>query len=205
MLEIEAKIKVDNLKAIKEKILALGGQLVKDFYREWNVFYDFADGRLTRNRQALRLRLVDKKAFLTFKGQPLKSRSFKIREEFETEVKNLKQIKKILKKLGLKQIFEYRKKRAILKKDRVKICLDETEAGFFIELEGKRSDLVKLARQLGFSRKDFLTADYVQMIKALRNSDYSSSSSNSSSSSSRSSSNSSVSSSTSSSDSKSSS
>jgi len=191
MLEIEAKIKVDDLQAIKEKLLALGCQVEKDFYREQNIFYDFPDQRLTKNKQALRLRVIGKKAFLTFKGQPLQSRSFKIREELETEIKNFKHFKKILKKLGLKQIFEYRKKRMLLRKDRVKICLDESEAGCFMELEGKRSDLVRLARQLGFSRKDFLTTDYVQMIKAVRESNYSSSSSNSSSSSSNSSSNSS--------------
>ena len=205
MLEIEAKIKVDNLKVIKEKLLALGCQVEKDFYREWNAFFDFPDSHLTRNKQALRLRVVGKKAFLTFKGQPLKSRSFKIREELETEVKNLKHFKKILKKLGLKQIFEYRKKRMMLRKDKVKICLDESEAGCFMELEGKRSDLVRLAKQLGYSRKDFLTADYVQMIKAVRGQNYSSSSNSSSSSTSNSSSNSSSSSSAPSSGSKSSS
>lgn len=204
-MEIETKIKIENLKAIKEKLLALGCQVEKDFYREWNIFYDFPDGRLTKNKQALRLRVIGKKTFLTFKGQPLKSRSFKIREELEIELKNFKTFKKILKKLGLKQIFEYRKKRMLLRKDRVKVCLDESEAGCFIEMEGKRSDLVRLARQLGFSRKDFVTTDYVQMIKAIREQNHSSSSSNSSSDSSNSSSNSSSSSSVSSSDSKSSS
>lgn len=204
MLEIEAKIRVDNLTAIKEKLIALGCRVEKEFYREWNAFYDFPDGRLTKNKQALRLRLEGKKAFLTYKGQPLKSRSFKIREELETEIKNIKHLKKMLKKLGFKQIFQYRKKRMILRKDRIKICLDDTEAGCFMELEGKRSDLVRLAKQLGYSRKNFLTADYVQMIKEARSLAYSSSSSKPSSSS-NSSSNSSSSSSASSSDSNSSS
>ncbi len=177
MIEIEVKIRIENLKETRQKLLDLGCLVDRDFYREWNVLYDFADSRLEKARQALRLRRIGRKAFLTFKGQPLKSRSFKIREEYESEVKNFRHIKKILQKLGLRPVFEYRKKRMLLRKDRVKICLDETEAGNFIELEGKRSDLVRLAARLGYSRKDFIKLDYVQMIKEKRQSDYLSSSS----------------------------
>ncbi len=35
----------------------------------------------------------------------------------------------------------------------------------FIELEGKRGDIIKLARSLGYSRKDFITRDYVELIR----------------------------------------
>lgn len=176
MIEIEVKLKVSDIKEIRQKLLDIGCQIDKDFYREWNALYDFSDGRLEKSRQALRLRLIGKKAFLTFKGQPQKSRSFKIREEYESEIKNVRHFKKILKKLGLRPVFEYRKKRMLLRKDRVKICLDETEVGNYLELEGKRSDIVKLAKLLGFSRKDFIKLDYVQMIKEKRQKDHSSSS-----------------------------
>ncbi|PMP95243.1 MAG: class IV adenylate cyclase [Candidatus Aminicenantes bacterium] len=184
MLEIEVKLKVENLKEIQEKLFSIGCQLEKGLYREWNAYYDFPDGRLGKAGQTLRLRLIGKKAFLTFKGQPQKSRSFKIREEYETEIKNLKQFKKILKKLGLKPVFEYRKRRMLLRKGRLKICLDETAVGNFLELEGRQSDIVRLAKQLGYSRKNFIKLDYVQMIKGLRGKNHSSSSSSKSSSSS---------------------
>lgn len=177
MIEIEVKLRISSLKETRQKLLELGCRIDRDWYREWNALYDFADGRLEKSQQALRLRRIGRKAFLTYKGQPLKSRSFKVREEYESEVKNFRHFKKILQKLGLKPAFEYRKKRMLLRKDRVKICLDETEVGNFLELEGKRSDIVKLARQLGFSRKDFIKLDYVQMIKEKRQRDYLSSSS----------------------------
>lgn len=177
MIEIEVKIRIDNLKEARQKLLDLGCLVERDWYRELNTLYDFADRRLEKTRQALRLRRTGRKAFLTFKGQPFKSRSFKIREEYESEVKNFRHFKKILQKLGLRPVFEYRKKRMLLRKDRVKICLDETEVGNFIELEGKRSDLVRLAARLGYSRKDFIKLDYVQMIKEKRERDYLSSSS----------------------------
>ncbi|MCI4444609.1 MAG: class IV adenylate cyclase [Candidatus Aminicenantes bacterium] len=184
MLETEIKLKVNNLKEMREKLLSLGCQIERDFYREWNTLYDFADNRLEKSRQALRLRRIDKKAFLTYKGQPQKSRSFKIREEYESEIKNIRHFKKILKKLGLRPVFEYRKKRMLLRKGRVKICLDETPVGNYLELEGRRSDIVKIARLLGYTRKEFIKLDYVQMIKEKREKDYSSSSSKLSSSSS---------------------
>ncbi|MGB4704762.1 MAG: class IV adenylate cyclase [Candidatus Saccharicenans sp.] len=191
MIETEVKIKISDIKETKEKLLAVGCQVDREFYREHNIFYDFADGRLEKSRQALRLRRIERKAFLTFKGQPQKSRSFKVREEYESEVKNYRNIRKILKKLGLRPTFEYRKKRMLLRRGRVKICLDITEVGNYLELEGKRSDIVKLARQLGYSRKDFIKLDYVQMIIEKRQRDQSSSSPKSSSSSSSSSGNSS--------------
>jgi adenylate cyclase class 2 len=191
MIETEVKIRVSDIKETKQKLSAIGCQVEKDFYRESNALYDFPDGRLEKSQQALRLRLIGKKAFLAFKGQPQKSRSFKIREEYESEIKNAHNFKKIMKKLGLRPVFEYRKKRMLLRKDRVKICLDETEIGNYLELEGKRSDIVKLAKVLGYSRKDFIKLDYVQMIKEKKQKNYSSSSSSPSSSSSASSSSSS--------------
>jgi len=63
-----------------------------------------------------------------------------------------------------------------LRYGRVKITLDESEVGYFLELEGKRSDIVRLAEKLGYSRQDFIKSDYVQMIMAKRQKDHSSSS-----------------------------
>jgi len=62
-----------------------------------------------------------------------------------SEIKSIKDFKKILKKLGLRPVFEYRKKRMLARFDRVRITLDESEVGCFLELEGKRSDIVRLA------------------------------------------------------------
>jgi adenylate cyclase class 2 len=174
MIEIEVKLKVLDLKTTRQKLLELGCQIVRDFYREWNALYDFPDGRLARQQEALRLRLAGQKAFITYKGPPQKSRSFKIREEFESEIKSIKDFKKILKKLGLRPVFEYRKKRMLARFDRVRITLDESEVGCFLELEGKRSDIVRLAEKLGYSRRDFIKSDYVQMIMAKRQKDHSS-------------------------------
>jgi adenylate cyclase class 2 len=165
MVEIEVKIRIDDLKSAREKILELGAKLEKERFSEEDTFYDFTSKTLYKKRQALRLRRINKKSFLTFKGPPQKSRKFKIREEHETEVKNEKQLRKILKSLGFVPIFNYEKHRTIYRKKNLKISLDETSAGDFIELEGKREEIVKFANALGVSKKEFIKLDYIQLIK----------------------------------------
>jgi len=165
MVEIEVKIRVNNLKNLGEKILELGAKLEKERFHEENTLYDFPSKMLYKKQHALRLRRMNKKFFLTFKGPPQKSRKFKIREEYETEVKNEKQFRKILKSLGLIPVFNYEKHRTIYRKKGLKISLDELSIGNFIELEGKREEIVKFANALGVSKKEFIKLDYIQLIK----------------------------------------
>lgn len=165
MLEIEVKIKVENLGWLRQTLLTLGARLEKERFSEDNTLYDFRSGALHQKRCALRLRLVGRKAFLTFKGTPQKSRRFKVREEFETEVRDVKQLKKILKVLGLFPVFTYRKNRTLFRTNRLKVCLDETAAGNFCELEGERNDIIKFAKKLGFSRGDLIKLDYIQLLR----------------------------------------
>ena len=164
-MEIEVKIKVDDFKALKDKILAQGARLVKDRYFEDNTLYDLPSGKLYENKQALRLRTINKKTFLTYKGEPHKSRKFKIREEYESEVKNRKDIKKILKSLKFSPVYKYEKYRTVYRFKKLEICLDETSVGNFIELEGQRSDIVRFAQALGFSKKQLIKADYIQLME----------------------------------------
>jgi predicted adenylyl cyclase CyaB len=165
MVEIEIKIKVKDLSAVEGKILQLGAKLEKERFFEENTLYDFPSEALYKKRQALRLRKIGPKTFLTFKGTPQKSRKFKIRDEYETEVKHQKQLKKILKSLGLLPVFDYQKYRKVFKKGPLKISLDETSAGNFVEMEGERNEIVKFAKALGFSKDEFIKLDYVQLIK----------------------------------------
>lgn len=167
MLEIEVKIKINDIKIIPSKLLAQGAKLEKERFFEDNTLYDFSSGQLYKKQHALRVRKINNKTYLTFKGSKQKSRKFKIREEFETEVKNRKQFTKILRSLGLSPVFNYKKFRTVYRTKGLKICLDELSIGHFIELEGERHEIVKFARSLGFSKKDFIKLDYIQLIKNL--------------------------------------
>lgn len=165
MVEIEVKVRIKNIKAAKEKILHRGAKLEKERFYEENFLYDFPSQALYKKQQALRLRKVNKKTFLAFKGPPQKSRKFKIRKEYETEVRSEKQLRKILKSLGLIPVFNYQKNRTVFRKKRLKICLDETSIGNFIELEGERNEIVRFAEDLGISKKEFIKLDYIQLMK----------------------------------------
>lgn len=165
MLEIEVKIRVDNLEEVRGRLVHTGAVLHKARHLEENTLYDLPDDTLFRRRCALRLRTSGRKAFLTYKGPPQKSRKFKVREEYETEVKNPRHTKRILQALGYRRVFHYRKHRTVYRVKKLKICLDETAVGCFLELEGERSDIVRFAQRLGYTKQDFITTDYISMIK----------------------------------------
>lgn len=166
MLEIEVKVRIADPKAARTKLFAAGAVLFKDRYHEVNTLYDDRAGALRLKRCALRLRTAGKKTFLTYKGRPQKSRSYKVREEYETEVKHPKRLAKILKALGFIPVFRYEKSRALFKKKTLKICLDETAAGNFLEFEGEREDIARFSKTLGISKKEWITLDYIQLLLA---------------------------------------
>jgi adenylate cyclase, class 2 len=167
MTEVEVKIRIDDLKAVREKILGLGAVVSRERHLEENVLYDLDPPALRTKGQALRVREAGRRATLTFKGPRQKSRSFKVREELETQVRDPKALRKILKALGLRETFSYRKHRTVLRKNRLTITIDETPAGNFVELEGERHEITKFARALGWTRADFITDSYVDLIKKM--------------------------------------
>lgn len=166
MIEIEVKLRIDDAKAARNKILDLGAVVARDRHLEENALFDFDPPRLRPARRTLRLRQAGKRATLTFKAEPRKSRSFKVREEFETHVNDPKQARRILEALGLRETFQYRKHRTVLRKARLTICIDETPVGCFLELEGERHEIVRFAKALGYKRADFITLSYVKMLAA---------------------------------------
>lgn len=165
MLEIEVKISIKDPESIRKKLERAGAVLHRDRHFEENVLFDLPGEVLFLKRTALRLRTSGKKSYLTFKGPKQKSRRFKVREEFETELRDPKQAAKILRSLGYREVFRYSKHRTVFRTKKITVCLDETAVGSFMELEGDRSDIVRFARKLGFPKQDFIQTDYITMLK----------------------------------------
>lgn len=165
MVEIEIKVRVDDLAALQARLAAMGAAVVQERHREENVLYDFRDKRLAGGRQALRLRRVGRKAFLTFKGAPEKSRRFKIRTEYETEVRNGRQLVRILQSLGLVEAVRYEKFRTVLRLGTLTICLDETRAGTFAEFEGEREKITRIARALNIPSSEWIRKSYLTLLR----------------------------------------
>jgi adenylate cyclase class 2 len=164
MTEIEVKIRIEDARAARERVLGLGAVVARERHLEKNVLFDLPNGALRAGRRALRLRTTGRRATLTFKGEPRKSRSFKVREEFETQVRDPRQAREILRALGLREVFAYEKRRTVFRKARLTISLDETAAGSFLELEGERHEIVRFAKALGHGRADFITESYVDLL-----------------------------------------
>jgi adenylate cyclase class IV len=61
MVEIEVKIRIEDPRAMREKILSLGATVHRDRHREENTLYDSPEGILRKRGQALRVRISGKK------------------------------------------------------------------------------------------------------------------------------------------------
>jgi adenylate cyclase, class 2 len=169
--EIEIKLKIPNRRELKKRIKALGFTESSPRVHERNVLYDFPDRSLTKGRCALRLRSAAGRHWVTFKGSPIRSNKYKVREEIETTVGEGKQFNRVLQALGLRPVFTYEKQRTtyIASPARVRgkqptLAFDETLAGDYVELEGPRGWIDRIASQLGFDEGDYITASYVTLL-----------------------------------------
>ena len=167
-LEIEIKLKVINLADIKKKITQLGFTAEGERQLEYNIVFDFEDFSLNRKGLLLRLRKFGQVNILTLKKPVKKSeqnQNYKIREEVEVSVINFENMRHILQTIGLKPVFIYEKNREYFKNKDIQLMFDETPIGNFIELEGEKSEIDKIAIKLGFGPKDYITKSYRALFK----------------------------------------
>ena len=173
--ETEIKLPVSGLRAVRERLRSLGFRVVEPRHFESNRVLDFADLRLRKARCLLRLRVEGARCLLTYKGAPIDSRAYKVRREIETHVASGRRMGEILAALGLEEKFRYDKYRTTFARRREKagtrhalVELDETPIGDFLELEGPTRWIDAVARELGHSRKDYITQSYGALFFAWR-------------------------------------
>jgi adenylate cyclase class 2 len=88
---------------------------------------------------------------------------FKIKEEAEVSVAGADEMARILRALGFHPVFRYEKFRttyAFPGVHELKIELDETPVGIYLELEGPVAVIERGARLLGYRRPDYLKETY---------------------------------------------
>jgi len=118
------------------------------------------------------------RTLLTFKSPPEElaigeakpggDRRYKVREEIETVLTDGVAVQRIFEGLGLRGWFRYEKYRTTYvlpgKHGWAKgllIEVDETPIGTFVELEGPGEAIDRAAKELGFSRKDYVLKNYL--------------------------------------------
>jgi len=167
-LEIEVKIKIDNIPVIIKKISKHGFILIQKKYLETNIVFDRADHFLRKNKFLLRLRNQDTVSFLTFKRpifEQVIPSYYKSREEIELKVSSFENMKKILLLLDFHIFFIYEKYREVYQKKDVKIMVDNTPIGNFIEIEGKKEKIDDTARLLGYEKNQYIVESYYTLFK----------------------------------------
>lgn len=172
--------------AARRKIAQLGAKVLRSEVAgkdgrvlERNILFDTPDGGFARHGQLLRLRIESapspgrsaaRHVVLTYKG-PAETQlagRYKVREETEVRVADADAMRTILESLGLRGWFRYEKFRttfalphSVRWASGLRIELDETPVGTFLELEGPVSAIDCAAKELGFSRKDYVTKNYL--------------------------------------------
>ena len=168
-LETEVKFFTPDLSAVRSRLLAQGGGLLKPRLHERNVVYDTPDFALKNELKLLRLR-ADGRVRLTFKGPTAADAlsEAKVREEIEVEAADFDALDANLHKLGFESKLSYEKYRETWTVQEVEIVLDELPYGDFVELEGVDEQLKPLAIALGFDWSKRILSNYLSMMAQLK-------------------------------------
>jgi adenylate cyclase class 2 len=166
--EIEVKFIIDDLQAMRQRIIALGATLHTPRTYEDNRLFDTPDQRLTRQQCLLRLRR-DRRQVLTYKEpMPATEADFKVRQEYEVEVSDMAQTQAIFARLGFVPTLRYEKYRETFLYQETAILLDEMPFGPFLEIEGERDAIRTIAAKLGLDFASRLTASYGEIFASIR-------------------------------------
>jgi adenylate cyclase class 2 len=99
--EIEVKFLIEDLVAMRQRLVAIGATLTTPRTYEENLLFDTPDAQLRRQGRLLRLRR-DRRSRITYKEPPTHHNvDFKIMQEYEVEVSDFDQTHVILTKLVL--------------------------------------------------------------------------------------------------------
>jgi adenylate cyclase class IV len=96
-------------------------------------------------------------------GKKKRAAAYKIREEHEIRVSDQEEVGRIIEGLGLRPCFRYEKFRTTYRLPGIgnlKLEVDETPIGLFLELEGPRREIDRAAARLGFGPGEYITKSY---------------------------------------------
>jgi adenylate cyclase class 2 len=162
MKEIEVKLRIDNLNALKHRLREIGFRIETPRTHEMNTLYDLP-GEILRNRkELLRLRQYGKEWTFTHKSGSKIGRHSS-RQELEIAVSDGKIMEAILRALGYTPSFRYEKFRAEWTDGKGQVVVDETPIGNFCEIEGAPRWIDTTAKRLGVERGQYIMKNYATL------------------------------------------
>jgi adenylate cyclase, class 2 len=166
--EIEVKFLIEDLSAMRQRLMDLGARLKTPRTFEENCLFDTPDEQLTRQGRLLRLRR-DRRNIITYKEPPAhQDADFKVLQEYEIEVSDFAQAHTILEKLGFAPALRYEKYRETFTYQGAEVVLDEVPFGNFMEIEAPREVIRSLATALGLDFAARLISGYAEIFAAVR-------------------------------------
>ena len=171
-VEIEAKMKVDDIEVIAKRLRARGAKEMGDFF-EVNTFYDTEDRRLLAADQGLRVRVSrnvvtgESVCVLTHKG-PGQHGPLKRREETEMRVADALEARAFIERLGFARTISFEKKRHSWELADCKVELDDVPLlGKFVEIEGpSEASVMKVRQTLELTERPLIKAGYIAMLSS---------------------------------------
>ncbi len=166
--EIEVKFLLDDLTAMRQRLLSMGATLATPRTYEDNLCFDTPDQRLQQHGYLLRLRRGHR-TLLTYKEPPaVPDVDFKVRHEYEIEVSDFALTRIMVEKLGFAPFFRYEKYRETFVYQEAEILLDEVPFGAFMEIEAGRETIGAIVATLGLDFAKRLRAGYGEIFHTIR-------------------------------------
>ena len=173
MIEVETKLKINNIEHITERLKGLKGEY-KGEKTELDLYFDHPDLRIFMSGSALRVRDANGVCMLTYKG-PKKDDETTSREEIEIGIESAREMQKILAELGFYVLCEVKKQRKTYLLGDLIVTQDDVEdLGEFIEIEGKvsteeaymkkKKEIFMLLNELELSSEKISQKSYREMI-----------------------------------------
>ena len=159
---MEVKLKVGDKNGLDARLGGLGARLLHPRELEDNRVYDFPDRSLMRRGAMLRIRVLERAAFLTYKDRAKVVSGAKVRNEIESTfpASEATALTAIVSAIGFLPVFRYQKYRTTWEVPDLLITLDETPIGDYFELEGEKPLIDRMAGRLGYHPSDYITASY---------------------------------------------
>ncbi len=161
--ETEVKVKIDDAGDFRRRLAILKPGMLSARHFEDNHLLDFSDRRIGAAHCLLRIRFVDGKHFVTYKGPPRPEGIFKVREELETTVENGEILLQTFERIGMRVTFRYQKYRQEFDAGGVHIAIDETPIGNYAEFEGSEAAIREVTRKLEIDEAQFLRSSYYSL------------------------------------------
>jgi adenylate cyclase, class 2 len=176
-IEVEVKIAAASAARVRAMVREAGFRVAVPRVFERNLLLDDARGTLKSRGLLLRVRTHGKSgarasALCTFKGPAKETPTHhKQRIEREFNVSSAEECLAAFAGIGYHPAFRYEKYRTVYTRrarrdergKRGNITLDETPIGIYMELEGPAQWIDRTAKELGFSRTDYITLSYSRL------------------------------------------